>query len=304
MDMPEQQPTVLSVSLAMTPELNGQLQRDAGALEVAQAYVIDSQDIAIEANAELHRVKAKIVDLKTKKANFVSPAKQIIANAEGLFDPPLQALEAAEEYLKNALTTWTSEQKRLADEAKRAREAEERAARQKAEQDAAAARAKAQEQADAALRAAKEAEAKRQAALAEGNTRAATAAAAEKAKLEEKANAAIQNGEAKAMEVEQVAAAAPSLVVVPQAQKLEGFSTRENWIAELAPGVADEAALVKLLVVAITGVEVKDFKRPDILALVAYEAKAAGKLAKALKTSMNIPGIVARNKPVAASRAA
>lgn len=302
MDAAEQ--PVLSVNLTMTPELNNELQREAGSLAVAQAYVIDSPEMAQAANTELQQVKGRITRVKEQKAGFVEDAKRIIARAEALFDPAINALVESEKFLKGGLLTYQQNEERKADEARRAQEAADRAARQKAEQEAAAARARAEEQAAAARKAAQDAEVKRQAALAEGNARAAAAAAAEKAKQEEKANAAIQNGEAKAMEVEQIAAAAPSLVVVPQPQKLDGFSMRDNWIAELAPGVADEADLVPRLVAAITGVEVKDFKRPDILALVAYESKAAGKLAKALKGSMSIPGLVARNKPVAASRAA
>jgi ATPase subunit of ABC transporter with duplicated ATPase domains len=195
------------------------------------------------------------------------------------------------------LTIYDGECKRLADEARRTREAEERRARQEADAKAAAERARAEEQAAAARKLAEEAEAKRVAAVAEGNKRAAAAAAAEKAKQEEQARSVIENGEAKAMELQLAAAAAPTTVVAPEPVKLAGFSTRENWVAEFAAGMREDD--VKLaLCQAIAG------GRPDLLALLAIDMPAANRLAKAQKKNMHAPGLQAVNRPVATSRAA
>lgn len=294
---------VLSVSLTMTPELASELQRETGALEVARAYVIDSPDMAKEANSELRAVKARITRLKELKGGFVAPAKQIIANAEALFDPAINANTEAEKYLKGALLTYQQEEERKADEARRAREAEERAARQKAEQEAAAARARAQEQAAAAQKAAREAEERRVAAEREGNARAAAAAAAEAAKQQEKAQAALETGEAKAVEAVLAASAQPLMTSVAQPTKIAGFSMRDNWQGELLPNV-DIARALDLIIAGITGVAPEDFKRRDLLASLQVDTATINKLAKGLKSNMNVPGFRAVNKPVGASRAA
>lgn len=292
---------VLSVQLAMTPELAAELQRDQGALEVAQAYVIDSPEMAREANKELANVKARITRLKEAKALFVAPAKQIITNAEGFFDPAMVALQSAEKFLKDALLRFQEAEERRLEDARRQREAEERAARQKAEQEAAAARARAEEQAAAARKAAQEAEEKRLAAEREGNARAAAAAAAEKAKQEARAESAIENGEAKAQQAQLAAAAMPDPQPAPAPTALEGFSSRTTWSAELTHTEPESLALV---VSAITGVEVRDFKRADLLALLKLDMPRANKIASGLQKAMNIPGLRAVPKKTAASRAA
>lgn len=287
-------PQVLSVQLTMTPELAGELQRETGALEVAQAYVVDSPQMAVAANDELKLIKARIVRLKELKAGFVAPAKQIIANAEALFDPPLTALSEGEKYLKLQLTQFTEAEERRAEEARRARETEERRLRQDAERKAASERARAEEVAREERRKAAEAEAVRVKAEAEGNAKAAARAAADAAAAEARANASIENGAAKALQLELSASAAPTTIVVPESTKLEGFSTRDNWTAELDSGLTEDHA--KLMIVgAIAG------GRHDLAPLLKLDMPAANKLAKALKKSMHAPGLRAVNRPVAAS---
>jgi hypothetical protein len=303
------EPQVLSVSLAMTPEIASELQTQQGALDLARAYTLtgsieEKTFLASEANKYLRTVKASLTRVKELKAGFVAPAKQIIANAEALFDPAIDALAKAETFLKGELVKFDAEVKRLADEARRRREDEERAARQKAEQEAAAARARAEQEAREKERQAREAEERRLAAEREGNSKAAAKAAAEKAKAEEGARAAIETGEAKAMEVQLAASAAPTTTEAPEAVKLAGFSTRENYVSELAPGVLDEETALALLVAGIAGVDAAKLQRRDLLALIKIDWPAANKLAKAQKTHMNAPGLVAKNRPVASSRAA
>lgn len=292
----------MSVSLVMTPELSGELQRDAGALEVAQAYLVDSPELAFAANVELKNVKARIARVEEVKAGFVAPAKQIIANAEAFFDPALEALAQAETFLKGQLTHFAGEQQRQIEDAKKKRDEEARVARQKAEQDAAAARAKAEADAREQDRQARVAEEARAKAEAEGRAKDAAKLAAESAKREEEARQTRENGERKAAALELAGAAAATSTVVPEATKLDGFSTRENWKCEFADGFdADKARA--WIVAAVAGVTCSEFKRADLLPLLAFDSKASDKLAKALKKSMNVPGLVAVNRPVAASRA-
>lgn len=288
---------VLKVDLTMTPELAGELARETGALALARAYVVDSPDMAVAANSELKLVKARIVRLKELKGGFVAPAKQIIANAEALFDPAITALGGAEVYLKGQLTAFTEAEERRAEEARRARQEEERKARQVAEAQAAAERARADEIAREKRRQAEEQEATRRKAEAEGNARAAAAAAAAKAKLEEQARAAVESGESKANELVLAASAVPTTIVAPAPTELAGFSTRENWVAELEGTLTEDQAKA-VIVGAIAG------GRTELLALLKLDLAAANRLAKAQKGAMHVPGLRSVNRPVAASRSA
>lgn len=294
-------PLPLSVTLTMPPETYAELQQDEAAVEVARAYVIDSEDMAALANTELKGVIARKKRLKELKDGFVAPAKQILENASNLFNPALEALTQAEGVLKAALTTWTTEQQRIADERRRQQEKEERERRQKAEQEAAAARAKAQAEAEAAAQRAREAAAAAEAARESGNAKEAAKQAGLAAKATELAHAAIENGNAKAADALIAAeAAAPAPVEAPA--KIAGFSTRKNFKAELAPGETAETALDKIIC-AIAGVD-ELRGRLDLRALLEVDTSAADRLAKAQQTMFNVPGLVAVNRPVASSRAA
>lgn len=294
-------PLPLSVTLTMDETTAAELQQDESAVEVARAYVIDSDDMAALANTELKGVIARKKRLKELKDGFVAPAKQILENASNLFNPALEALTQAEAVLKSALTTWTTEQQRLADERQRQQREEERKARQKADQEAAAARAKAAEEAAAKQKAAQEAEEARQRAIAEGNAKEAAKQAALAAKATEAAHAAIENGNAKAADALIAAeASAPAPTEAPT--KIAGFSTRKNFKAELAPGETGETALDKIIC-AIAGVD-QLRGRLDLRALLELDTAAADRLARAQQGMFNVPGLVAVNRPVASSRAA
>lgn len=283
---------VLKVDLTMTPELAARLQRDAGALEVAKAYTIETADDATLVNGELKAVKERIAKLTELKAGFVAPAKQIIANAEALFDPAIQANKQAELHHKGLLMEWTAKENARIEEERRARAEAERKARQEAEAKAAAERARAEEQAREQRRIAEEAERKRLEAEAAGNAKAAAAAAAEAAKALEKASAVQENAEIKAAELTATATAA--VAPAPDTKKLVGFSMRDNWIAEIQEGKTEDDVIKAIAATLAT--------RPDLLGLLSLNMPSANKLAKALKNNFNVPGMVAKNKPVAASR--
>lgn len=291
--------TDLSVTLTVTPQLVAELQRESGALELARAYTIVDDDDARAANGELKARIAAIEWLENRKAGFVRPAHEIVANAEALFDEPINQNKLAVKDLKTRLLAYTTEKQRLADEARRQADETARKARQEAEAKAAAERARAEEIAAGARREAEEAEARRKQAEAEGNARAAAAAASDAAKATAKAESVVENAEAKAQETILTAAAAPAVVAAPPV-KLAGFSTRDNWTAEVAPGFTEEQALRAIVVACAGGNPMTE--RTDLLAMLKLDMSAAGKLAKALKGAFNVPGLVAVNRPVAASR--
>lgn len=283
----------LSVTLQMTDDTRVQLRHGEGAIAIAEAYEIDSPELAIAANNELKALKVRRERIEELRKSFIAPAQQIIDNANMLFNPAREALAKAESLLKQRLLDYQTEERRKADELRREAETQERRLRQEADARAAAARAKAEQEAAEARRLAAAAEEQRKRLEAEGKARQAATAAADAARLREQAEAAIENGEAKAQAAQLAAAAIPAPVMAAPT-KLEGFSTRENWICEFEQGL-DELAVKQKIAAALP-------QRPDLIALFKLDMSAAGKMAKALKKAFGVPGLTARNDPVAASR--
>jgi colicin import membrane protein len=290
------QDLILKAELKATDEMQVALRAGSGVVAVAEACVIDSPEMADLANDEMRSCKAAAKKLDEMRKAFIEPAKQIIATADGMFKPALEALVQAEGVYKTKLLGWTREQERIAEEARRQAAEAERKARAEAEAKAAALRAKAEQEAAEKRRQAQEAEQARLKAEAEGNARAAAAAAAQAARLQQEAQSKTDEAEAKATDVAlTVAASAPAPIPVATAPK--GFGSRENWVAELAPGHTEHGALQKICEAIADG-------RLDLFAVVKLDMSAANKLAKAQKKHMSVPGLVAVDRPVATSRAA
>ena len=293
-----QQPEVneeLHVAVRMTPEVQREVAA-TGALAVAQAYDVDCAEMA-QSLADDRRAWAKRIDrLEAMKKDLIAPAKEALEKMrERLarwFDAPLQDLTAARDLAGQKLLTWeTAERERVARE-KAVAEAEARRIRQEVEAKAAAERARAEEIAREARRKAEEAEAARRKAEAEGNARAAAAAAAAAARAQEQARAAIETGEARAQEL-QMRAAATATAPVSEPVKIDGQSVKDNWVAELRPGVTIDQA--KELIVAAIPTQ----GRRDLLAHIHLDTAPRGslnKLAAALKGAMDVPGFVAVNR--------
>lgn len=279
----------LSVTLAITPEIRSVI-NTCTALQIAQSWHIDDADSADAVSAERTSVKTALAEVKAWHTRFVAPAKQIMEAASDLFKPRINDLTAADEHYKGLLEDWSArERQRVAEENAR-REAEARKMRQEAEAKAAAERARAEEQAREARRKVQEAEAAQAKALGEGNAKAAAKAAAEAAKQTEAERAARENGEARAQQAQlEAAAAAPVLTEVRQ---VAGTTMRDNWIAELAPGLTEQDAKMQLIAACVT--------RPDLVGLLDVKQGSIDKLAKALKSSFSVPGYVAANRPIAA----
>jgi len=286
-------PQSLAITLTMTDEVHSSIRQGETYLEVARAYEIVDADTAQLAANELRNVNKAVDKLEELRKGFVAPARQIIDNARALFNPAIEGYQQSATLLRSRLTEWQGkEQKRIALENAQREEAA-RKARQEAEAKAAAERARAEEIAAQKRKEAEEAEIRRQQAEAEGNARAAQAAAAQAAKAQEQAAAAIESGAAKAQQT-QLQAAAQATTAAPAAQaKIAGFSTRENYVPVLQPGVTEEAAKALMVKAAADG-------RTDLLALLKTDESALKKLAKALKGAMNVPGYVAQDQPIGA----
>lgn len=283
----------LAVQLSMPAETQATLRQYEGTRHVAEAYEIDSPEMAVEANNELRSIKASLKRLEELRKGFVAPAMQIVENARALFNPAIAGLTEGEKILKAKLLAWQQAEDRRIEEENRRIEEAARKARQEAEAKAAAERARADQQAAEANRKAQEAEEARRKAEAEGNARAAAAAAAEAAKQAERAAAAVENGEARAQVVQlQAAAAAPVATAAPV--KLAGLSYRDNWIAILAVNTTETQAIQKI------AAALAD--RPELVALLKLDMSAATKMAKALKENFRVPGLAAENQKQVASR--
>jgi hypothetical protein len=286
-------PADLQVVLHMDETLHQSLRRNEGALEEAKAIAIDSPAMADIANTELRDIVSRKKQVAEWRKKFIEPAKQIIANAEALFDPALEALENAEKHLKLLLAAWVrKEEERIAAERRAAEEADRRA-RAEAEARAAAERARAEEIAAARRREAEEAEAQRRAASESGDTRTAAAAAAASARLNQEAEARVEQAEVKAQEIQMSAPAATAApAAAPAAPK--GFGLRDNWIAEVEK---DEKTTILAIAAALP-------TRPELIGLLKLDMSAAKQMARALKANFNVPGMKAKNDRVATSRAA
>ncbi len=282
--------TALSVTLNMTDDVRRQLQQGETALVQARKYEIvcpgDAQLVAEEMNG----YKRTIVRLEDLRKGFLKPAQEIIENAKSLFNPAIDSLKGAEQHCKRLLGDWDAKERTRIEAERQAAEATARKARQEAEAKAAAERARAEELAREERRKAAEAEERRRKAEAEGNARAAAAAAAEAAKATEKAAAAVENGEARATQLHLEAAAVASAAPVLERAKVAGASMRDNWVARRKDGVSAENAKSQIVAACAA--------RPDLLGLLELNEGAINKLAKALKTSLNVPGYEARNEPI------
>ncbi len=285
----------LSVTLAMDASMRDTLARDERALASAQAYVIDCPEMATEANNELRSIKARTETVKKLRDGFVLPAKQILENARALFDPALRALESAESHLKGGLINWTQAEKRRLEEEQRKRDEAQRAEQARIAAANAEALAKADQLAQGKAAEAEAAIARQREALDAGDIKGAAKAAGEAAKLQEQAGSIQEGAMARAQAAVMIAQAA--VPIAPPPAKVDGFSVRDNYVAELALNTTDEAAIEKIAAQIASG-------RRDLVSLLKLDLAAASRMAKVQKSLFSVPGLVAVNRPVAASRRA
>lgn len=294
-EIPQSMQVVVPVTAALTQGI-----KPIGALIEAEAWTVDSNEMAQLAAEQRKAWATRIDQVKALQADFIEPAKTFMAkikeNCAKWFAPALTDLEAGRDLLGRKLLAWDkAETDRIAAE-KAKIEAENRRIRQEAEAKAAAERARAEEQAREQRRREQEALEAQRKAIAEGNAKAAAKAAAEAAKAQEAARAAVENGNAKAQQAELEAAARASAAPIPEAVKIEGSSVKANWVAVLADGYTEDRALLEICKAIAAG-------RSDLMALVKVDTAARGplnKLAAALKKAMNVPGYVARDIPTLA----
>lgn len=299
----------IELAVVVTPEVQ-RIIRSTGALAVAQAYDVDCAAVA-QALADERRGWASAIDkLDAVEKDLMEPVKVALTSMKGKlakwFGPRRQDLTLARELAGQKLLAWENAEKERVARENAAREAEARKIRQEAEQRAAAERAKAaeaarleREKAAAAEEARRKAKEDADRARREGDAKAAAeaerrakAAAAEFAKAQEKEHAALENGAAKAQEVQMQAAAVVSAAPVAVVTKIAGQALKDNWLAELKPGTSIDQAKVLI-------VEAIHAGRHELLGMIEIDTAPRGalnKLAAALKGAFNVPGFAAVNR--------
>lgn len=287
--------TALTVSLQLPAELATELTKHTGLLAyVLDAYpAIESADVASFAAVERKNCLTVAKVIKEKMDKYTAPAEAIIDQARADFKPAIDNAKAAADHLGVILLGWDAKEKARIEDLRRAQEEENRKARAKAEQEAAIARAKADSEATERRRQAAAAEEAQRAALAAGNAKEAAKAAAEAAKRQEQARAAEEQAQADAERRRAETEAAIAAAAPVEATKVDGFGGRSNWKAELDAKSEQEA--IRLIVAAFQ-------THPEYVAYLCLDWKALHSSSKSLKANFNVPGIKARNIPIAVSR--
>lgn len=238
------------------------------ALDGATDLVIDSPTMFELASDDLKGIKALQKEVEEKRTSITGPLNQAVKAVNDLFRAPKDYLDKAESTLKRAMVTWTTEQERIAAEARREAEAAARAERERLA-------AIEREQQEAARKAQEEA----QAAAAAGDKEAAARAMAQAQAAQEQA--------AMAAVTANVVTVAPA---VEAPAKVSGISGRMSFSAE----VTDLMELVKAVAAGTAPIEA-----------IQADAKFLGAQARAFKkTGQLYPGVMAVAERSISARAA
>lgn len=188
-------------------QLITQHERNASSmLEVAQAYTIDSPEMAEAAAQDLGQVKGVLKTLEEERVKLKAPALETCRRIDEMFKGLKDKYEKVERVYRAALTDWQARERARVEAERRAAEAAARAERERQEAEAEAARRAAAAEAEA-LRAA-------------GQQEAAT-------ELDRQAD--IEQAETVAA-VRELEAMAPA---VAEPAKLAGVSSRSTWDFEI-----------------------------------------------------------------------
>jgi DNA repair exonuclease SbcCD ATPase subunit len=290
-----QSPKTLNASIVISTADLLQLRSYENELELAKeafpAVFPLPPEVADMAGSELIRLRSRFKEIDEKRKKYISPAQQIIDQANADHQPALKSIKAADEYIADVLSQDQVARKRIADEARRRQEEEARAARaieeKKAAEERARAEAEARARAEESRRLAEEAE--------RDKTNAEALARSEAAKIvAENAASTAEAAAQSSLELSTMPIAMPAPVT---ARKVAGLDMRDHWVAELD---GDEESAKRKLIEGAVGTQMLGFVRPDLLALLTIDMVAANRLAAGLKQALNVPGLIARNVPVPA----
>lgn len=252
----------------LPPAAIATLNRNARALAMAEATVIESQDDANRVAGDIRTMRSRREELTEQLGFVLAPALATVARLKALFQPTLDGIDAADKVLRSKLLSWNDAEAARVRRERAEAEERQRAERQRAEAAAAEERRRAQVEEKRLL---DEAHAAREAGNAEAEARA-----------REEASNVIENAEAVAASREMEASA--SVVVVDPAAVAAGTGGRNNWRAK---SIDDDS--VRKIVTAIAG------GRAELLALLMINGPAANAKARAEKQYFDVPGMRAVN---------
>jgi predicted phage tail protein len=217
------------------------------ALNAAADFAVDSPEMLDAAGEDLRAIKALQKRVEETRTSITGPLNQALRAINDLFRAPAQYLDQAETTLKSAMLVYTEDQRRKAEQARRAaeelarQERERLAAEQRQQEEAARAAAQA---AQAAQRAAEEAAAK-------GDAQGLAQAQEEARRQAEAAQAA--TAEAQASAITAAVVSMPAAIQAPA--KVSGISTSKTIdfevvnLLDLVQHVAQHPELIGLLMV-------------------------------------------------------
>jgi colicin import membrane protein len=238
----------------------------AGALRMAQSFVIATDDDYQLAGEELGSIKSRINKLEDTRTGITGPMNKALKAINDLFRGPMETLRTAESAVKSSMLTYYDEQQRKADEVRRiaeeAAEAERRRIAEAARQVELAAAAERKRIADeaAAAQAAAQAEQQRLARVA--------------------AEAAAQGNAAAQAEAERAAEASRQQAILEEQQAQQRDQEAQERAFEQAAALRMEQSVISASVTSIdtkaTGTSVKgtvDFEVTSMISLVKYIAQ-------------------------------
>ncbi|MGH8908309.1 MAG: hypothetical protein ACRD0K_17820 [Egibacteraceae bacterium] len=282
----------LTVSVSIDDAAQALLRAGSNSLAVAEAYEIDSPEMAQSASLELANLSTTAARLKALEDYLLEPAKLMVERIKNVVQPARKAVASADTMIRGRLSDYMKRQQEQAEAARRAQEEVARKAQAAAAAAAAAARAEAEVRAAAEREKVARALAALEAAQAAGKKSEMARLSAQAAAAQERAQAAVEAGEAKANEavMEAAAATVAAPVVV---SKVSGAGLRDKWEAERTAATDHEA-------IRAIAVHMVMHARPDLVAYLKLDESALNKSAAAQKTAFDVPGFKAVNNQVLA----
>jgi colicin import membrane protein len=256
----------------------GQAQR---ALANANDFTIDSDEMLEAAGDDLRAVKTLQKKVEDQRTSITGPLNAVVRTINDLFRQPAAFLDQAEAKLKGAMLTYTTEQERIAAEARRKAEEAARIERERLAEE----QRQQEEQARAAAAAAAQAEREAQTAAAAGDHEAAR-------KAEEVARQQSEIAENAAADAHATATTAAVVSMPPTvrpAAKVAGISTSKTVDFE----VTDLHALVKHIAA-----------HPEQISLVMPDAVKLRAQVRATGMNTKLPGVNVFEKRGMSARAA
>lgn len=253
-------------------ELN---QRAQSALAMVNSMVVDNQETYELAADELKGIKSRAKALEEQRKTIVDPLNKATKAINDMFRGPTQFLEQAETIIKKKMIGYTEIQERIAAEARRKAEEEQRIERARLAAEAAQREQKAREEAEALAAQAKEAEA-------QGDVGKAAEVAA-------RAEMVVASAVQESIALETTAAAMTAPVVAAPASVAGISKTKVTFKAR----VINKAEFLAFVAT-----------RPELLEMIDVNESKLNSMARALKNSMKYPGIEVYEDKTIAARAA